>query len=291
MTSHGIDAHTRIIALIGDPVEHSKSPLIQNAALDALGLNVINVALHVRPQELTTVVAGARAAGFLGLMVTIPHKVAALQLADEIDPVAQMLGAANLLHFRSDGRTVAYNTDVYGAEQSLRDHGVDIRGTEFLVLGAGGAARGIVLHFLNAGAPRITIANRTYARALELALEAKSKTSQQPRVIEWNEAELRGASAKTDVVINTTSVGMYPNVDASPLPTSALHAWLVVFDIVYNPIETKLLREARLAGAKTIDGVGMLVYTNERAVDVCCGAKADVALMREVCVRALTDSR
>lgn len=283
-----LDARTKIIALIGDPVEHSKTPVLQNAALEALGLNVINVALRVRPEELTAAVAGARAAGFLGLMVTIPHKVAVLQLADEVDPLALMLGAANLLHFRDDGMTIAYNSDVHGAEQSLRDCGVEFRGTKFLVLGAGGAARGIVLHLLNEGASQVTIANRTHARAVELVTEAKSKAPQSPQVVEWNEVALRDAAAGVEVVINATSVGMHPNVNDSPLPASALRPGLIVFDLVYNPLETKLLREARAAGAATIDGVSMLVYTNERAVEVCCGAKADGALMRDVCRRALS---
>ncbi len=286
LVPRAIDAHTKLIALIGDPVEHSKSPVLQNAALEQLGLNVVNVALRVRVADLSAFVVGAKAAGFLGLMVTIPHKAAALLLADERDPLADLLGAANLLHFRGDGATVAYNTDVGGAEQALRDHGLSVRGTRFLVLGAGGAAHGLVLHFLHEGG-QVALANRTRARAETLADEAVAKLGVRPQVIDWSNESLATAAAEAEVVINTTAVGMRPNLDESPLPVAALRPGMTVFDLVYNPLETRLLREARAAGAAALDGVGMLVYTNQRAVQICCGESPDVALMRAVCVESL----
>ena len=282
-----INAATKFIALIGDPIEHSMTPIIQNAALEQLNVNVRNIAFRVTPDKLEDAVRGARALGILGLMVTIPHKEAIVRIADELDSLATLIGSANLIHFTDDG-IKAYNTDGYGASQSLKDAGVSVQGKTVVIIGAGGAGRCLCFQMALDGAAQIHLFNRTPARAERVAAEVRGKLNYEaitPHPLD--DEQLRATLAHAQVLINATSVGMHPNEDATPVPLDALHANLTVFDIVYNPLETKLLKSARAVGAKTVDGVGMLVYTNVRAVEVCIGVTPSFELMRSKCIEEL----
>jgi len=284
-----LDAATRYIAIIGDPIEHSMTPLVQNAALCEMGVNVRNIAFRVAPKDLATVVAGARAAGLLGLMVTIPHKVAALSLVDEVDPFGEALGAINLIHFGPDG-TRGYNTDGYAASRSLEEQGIRVAGIRVTIIGAGGAGRCLANKFALDGAASLTILNRTEARARALADEVTRQTNVHAQSGPLTFDALAAALAGPGLLVNTTSVGMSPRTDESPVPAELLHPDLAVYVIVYNPVETRLLREASAVGCKTADGVGMLVYTNERAVQTCLGKDPPVTTMMSVCRRALAAS-
>ncbi|MCS6862487.1 MAG: shikimate dehydrogenase, partial [Abditibacteriales bacterium] len=232
-------------------------------------------------------VAGARALGMLGLMVTIPHKVAIMQCLDEVDAFGKMMGTVNLVHFHPERGAVGYNTDGYGAIRSLLEEGVSLKDRRVVLLGGGGAARCLAQKLCLEGAAHLTILNRTLSRAEEIAAETERNTGVQPTVLALTDDNLRRVLPAADLLVNATSVGMHPHEDATPVPADALHKDLVVFDIVYNPLETVLLRDARRAGAKTVDGVGMLVYTNELAVQTCTGLTPDVQLMRQVCVAEL----
>jgi shikimate dehydrogenase len=282
-----LNASTQFIAIIGDPIEHSMTPVIQNAALRELGVNVANVAFRVKPKNLREAVTGARALKILGLMVTIPHKVAIMQYLDEVDAFGKMMGSVNLVHFHPERGAVGYNTDGYGAARSLSEEDVDLKDSHVVLLGGGGAARCLAQKLCLEGAAQLTILNRTLSRAEEIAAETKRNTDVQPAVTELNEENLRRVLPEANLLVNATSVGMYPNENETPVPADALHADLVVFDIVYNPLETVLLRDARRAGAKTVDGVGMLVYTNELAVQTCTGLTPNVQTMRRVCMEEL----
>lgn len=282
-----LNASTQFIAIIGDPIEHSMTPVIQNAALCELGVNVANVAFRVKPENLREAVTGARALGILGLMVTIPHKVAIMQCLDEVDAFGKMMGTVNLVHFHPERGAVGYNTDGYGAARSLSEEGVRLKDSRVVLLGGGGAARCLAQKFCLEGAAQLMILNRTVSRAEEIAAETKRNTGVNPIVLELTDDNLRRVLPEANLLVNSTSVGMHPNEDATPVPADVLHRDLVVFDIVYNPLETVLLRDARRAGAKTVDGVGMLVYTNELAVQTCTGLTPDVQLMRRVCVEEL----
>ncbi len=285
-----INASTKFIAIVGDPIEHSMTPVIQNAALEALGVNVRNIAFRVRREDFTEAVKGAMALGMLGLMVTIPHKEAAASIADELDWLAQLTGSANLLHFKG-GTIVGYNTDGYGASQSLKDAGVDVSGKRIAIIGAGGAGRCLCFQMLLDGARCVHMFNRTLERAIRVRDEVKEKLScERVHVHELNREELKEVLRDVDILINATSVGMHPNEDETPVPADCLHSGLTVFDIVYNPLETRLLREAKLVGAKTIDGVSMLVYTNVRAIEVCLKLTPSFELMRQRCIEALKGS-
>jgi len=281
-----INAATRYIALIGDPVEHSMTPVLQNAALDELGVNLRNVAFRVAPDQLREAVYGARALGILGLMVTIPHKEAVMEFCDEVDRFGELMGAVNLLHF-SGTSIVGYNTDGYGASQSLADAGIPVKGSRILVIGAGGAGRCLAHRFCLDGAAQVALLNRTVSRAEAIRDEIRTKQGKTIHIGPLTPEGLETAMQTAQVVVNATSVGMYPHTDSSPVPA---HLWRpdhIAFDIVYNPLETRFLADARKAGAVTVDGVGMLVYTNEKAIEICAGFHPSIDTMREACIQAL----
>jgi shikimate dehydrogenase len=281
-----ISSHTRTLAIIGDPVEHSLTPRIQNAAWRTIGADIVNVAYRVSPQNLAEAVHGARALGLLGLMVTIPHKERVLELCDELDASAQLMGAANLLHFRTDGKTVGYSSDGWAAVKSLGEEGVDVRGARIAILGGGGAARSLALTFANEGAAVIHVLNRTVERAQKIVDEV-AVFDTQAQAASLDEETLREVLPQTDLLVNATSVGMHPREDESPLPPRVLDAHLAVYDIVYNPLETRLLKEARHDGCKVVDGLGMLIYTNVFAAQTCVQQEISATVMREEALCAL----
>lgn len=285
-----IDARTKIIALVGDPIEHSLTPRIQNVALKQLGLNVRNIAFRVPKGLLREVVKGFKIAGVLGVMVTIPHKEDAFKLADERDKFAELMGSANLLVFR-DGRTIAYSTDGYAASRSLKEAGIDLKGKSVAIVGTGGAGRALAFQFALDGAQKLLLFNRTVERAKTLSKELKRKLGfNSVQVFPHDPDLLRSELKNCDLVVNATSVGMHPNETETPIPANALHSGLVVFDIVYNPVQTRLLEEAKRKGCKIVDGVPMLVYTNEKAIELCLSVKVTdelVHLMLRTCYSAL----
>jgi shikimate dehydrogenase len=281
-----ISSHTQTLAIIGDPIEHSLTPHIQNAAWRAIGADIVNVAFRVSPHNLAEAVHGARALGLLGLMVTIPHKERVLELCDELDASAQLMGAANLLHFRTDGKIVGYSSDGWAAVKSLSEEGVDVRGARIAILGGGGAARSLALTFANEGAAGIRVLNRTRERAQKIVDEV-AVFNTQAQAASLDKATLREVLPQTDLLVNATSVGMHPHEDESPLPPRVLDTHLAVYDIVYNPLETRLLKEARAAGCKAVDGLGMLIYTNVFAAHICAQQEISASIMREEALRAL----
>lgn len=282
-----ISAHTRQISIIGSPIEHSFTPRIQNEALREIGADIVNTAFHVRPENLEKAVRGAQALGMLGLMVTIPHKENVLALCEELDQSAQDMGAANLLHFHPDGKIIGYSSDGWAAIKSLEENEVIVQGAKISILGGGGAARSLALTFARAGAKSITLWNRTIERAERIADEINQLGEPCTASIQ----PLGFTVTDCDLLVNTTSVGMHPHDSESPVPAHLLGSNIAVYDIVYNPLETCLLRDAKSAGAKTIDGLGMLIYTNVRAVQICAGLEISAATMRAEALRALAEKQ
>lgn len=277
-----ISAHTRALAILGDPIEHSITPRIQNVALQAIGADLVNLAFRVAPQNLETAVRGAQNLGFLGLMITIPHKEAVLSLCDGLHPSARVMGAANLLQFRADGQIIGHSSDGWAAIKSLEEEGVSVKNKNVAVLGGGGAARSLALTFALEGAAHVVILNRTVSRA-QLIAEEVEKLGVRASSGEISAKNLRDC----EVLVNATSVGMTPQIEATPLEKPLLRPEMAVYDIVYNPLETRLLREARKIGAQAVDGLGMLIYTNVYAVQVCAGLEISAATMRAEALRAL----
>jgi len=271
MNNRKITASTKLCAIIGNPIGHSLSPLVHNAAFEHLGLDCVFLAFEV--EHLQEAVKGIAALGFKGVSVTIPHKVGVMDYLDEIEPVAQRIGAVNTIVNR-DGRLVGYNTDWIGAMKAL-EHRIDLRGKTAVVLGAGGAARAIAFGLKERGAEPV-ILNRTVARAEVLASGLKCRFGP----IELIE------KLSFDLVINATSVGMSPRAESTPLNKAVLKNMLV-FDTVYNPMKTRLIREAEERGCPTVRGLEMFVNQAAMQFELWTGQKAPLDLMRSVAAQEL----
>jgi len=273
-----LDSHTVMYGVFGDPVRHSKSPVMLNRAFREAGINGAYAAFHILPGTLEDAVRGIRALGFRGINVTIPHKEEVMLYLDEIDPDARAIGAVNTIV--NDGGTLrGYNTDGIGYIRSLKEEtGLSLRGRNVLMIGAGGAARG-VLHAISREEPAvIRIANRTPEKAERLARGLSGYAQ-----IETVPYDARGEAAEeADLVVNNTSVGMFPHVDETPLDARFIRAGAVASDLVYNPLITRFLREAKTAGARIHSGIGMFIYQGAYAFEYWTGKPAPIAAMREV---------
>ncbi len=263
----------KLFGVLGDPVSHSLSPAMHNAAFRALGMDCEYHAFRVSPESLHDAIYGARALGFGGLNLTIPLKEKALETVKPTE-LTKQIGAVNTVDFKNG--IVGYNTDGLGAKMALEDSGVNVRGKNVLLLGAGGAARAIAFQLASDGA-NVTIANRTPGRAIALAKDVgrvgKARAS--------GFGELKNLVQNSDILINSTAVGMSPGISETLVTSDMMHSNLVVFDIVYNPINTMLLAEAKKAGAKTIDGVMMLVYQGAEAFKTWTGKTPPVDVMEK----------
>ena len=282
-----VSGKTKICALIGDPVEHTMSPVMHNAAFKKLGLDYIYIPFRVRAEELARAVDGMRALSMRGFNVTIPHKVTIIPMLDGIDPIAEKIGAVNTV-VNDDGELTGYNTDATGFLQALLEQGMEPGGKDVVVLGAGGASRAIS-YILAERDARLTVLNRQLEIdwAVELARRIHEDLGKDVRVFELGSENLAVALEGAAILINATSVGMSPNSEESPVPAELLKSDLVVFDIVYNPIRTKLLREAEAAGARTGSGVDMLAWQGALAFEKWVGQPAPLDLMREEDIKAL----
>lgn len=284
-----ISGDTKICALIGDPVEHSLSPHIQNAAFRHLNLNFVYVAFRVTKENVERALQGARALGIKGLNVTMPLKTAVVAHLDELAPDAEKMGAVNTI-LNDDGRLIGYNTDGLGAIEALKAHGQNPAGKNIIVLGAGGAARAVAFSLCEE-ANTISILNRTVEKAKNLAEELSKIFGKTVRYGRLDYETLAEEVENADILINATSLGMAPNENETPVNVKLLHRNLTVFDLVYNPLETRLLREAKAVGAKTVDGLSMLVYQGALSFEIWTGKKAPVNVMMKACRESLENLR
>jgi len=282
-----ISGKTRLCGLIGDPVEHTMSPVMHNAAFRETGIDYLYVPFRVKKEELDKAIEGMRALNIKGLNVTIPHKVAVLQLLDKLDPLAEKIGAVNTI-VNDDGVLSGYNTDATGFLQALLEREIEPKGKNVVILGAGGASRAISFILADRGA-HLVILNRLLELdwAEELAKRISQIFSRKVEALELNKENLTRVLEKTDILVNATSMGMSPNIDETPVTADLLKPGLIVYDIVYNPAKTRLLREAEAAGAKTIGGVDMLVWQGALAFEKWTGRKAPVELMKEEAIKLL----
>lgn len=281
-----MDSRTGLFALIGDPVEHSKSPDMMNAALREMQLPDVYLAFKVEPSCLKDAVAGFRALGVKGWNVTIPHKVAIMDNLDMIDETAQAIGAVNTVVYEN-GKWVGYNTDGPGYLRSLEEEwSLPFSSLNVVIVGAGGAARAVGYTLAKAGVPHITVLNRTLSKAEALGRHLSSLT--QLEAYSLNEG--RKAIGKADLIINTTSVGMAPKVHETPIPVEWIGQGQYVSDLIYHPRETMLLRGAKARGAQVQSGLGMLVYQAAIAFEKWTGKEAPVPLMKQVLSASLKDT-
>ncbi|MEY8746805.1 shikimate dehydrogenase [Bacillales bacterium AN1005] len=268
-----------LLGVMGDPIAHSKSPAMHNAALKAAEVNGIYMPLHVHPEQLQAAVRGIVALGYRGVNVTIPHKEQVMSYLDEIDESARLIGAVNTI-VNKDGKLIGYNTDGIGYVRSLKEEAVpDLAGKRIAVLGAGGAARGVIYALALEKPERIHILNRTAERAIELASDLRAHGLGEITGSGMTEAAAVLASA--DIVINTTAAGMHPHVDDVPVDPALIRVDAAVSDLIYNPLETRLLRESRLRGCTVHGGLGMFVYQGAVAFEHWFGIQAPVETMRQ----------
>ena len=282
-----ISGKTRVCGVIGDPIEHTMSPVMHNAAFKELGLDYLYVPLRVKREELGKAVESVRALNIRGLNVTLPHKVAIISFLDELDPLARKIGAVNTI-VNDDGVLTGYNTDATGFLQALLEGEVEPKEKKVVILGAGGASRAISFILAERDA-YLVILNRLLELdwAEELAQRVSKVFAKEVKALELNEKNLEMVLEGADILINATSVGMSPDVDKTPVPAKLLKPGLIVFDIVYNPIKTRLLKEAETAGAQSIGGLDMLAWQGAIAFEKWTGRKAPLDLMKKEAIKAL----
>lgn len=277
----------QVLGVIGHPIDHSLSPQMHNAAFQAVGRDALYVPLLVKPDAVQTALAGAKALHFFGLNVTVPHKQSVIPFMDQLTPEAQAVGSVNTIRFEGH-RMYGHSTDGAGFRAALEHELVkDVAGATVLVLGAGGAARAIAAELSRCGA-EVLIANRTKEKATALA----SEFSQGERCgMSLDPHELRREMDAVNIVVNTTTVGMHDSQDESPIPRDLLREDLRVVDIIYNPQETKLLREAASMGCRVQNGIGMLVWQAAKSWEFWWGVSPPTAVMEEAVRTALQSTR
>ena len=252
-----ITGKTKVVAVIGNPIEHSLSPPMHNAAYKQMGMDYVYVAFKIEKDNLSHLIESAKTMGLVGLNVTIPYKTDIIEYLDEVDDTARRINAVNTIRFK-DGMAKGYNTDGTGAVKSIEKY-TELKNKKVLVLGAGGASKAITFTLLNHGINSLTIANRSRDNAIQLIDNLKKQTG----FDKINYVDIEQADTildSVDIIINTTPIGMYPNVDAdTPIKTEKINENHVVMDIIYNPLETKLLKNAKDNGATTISGTNMLI--------------------------------
>jgi len=281
-----ISGRTKLCCVIGDPVEHSLSPVMHNAAFKELHLDFVYLAFTVRKDELRNAIAGARSLQVHGLNVTMPHKTAIMKYLDEIDPTAKSIGAINTI-LNTEGRLVGYITDGVGALKALKENGVSLEEKKLLLLGAGGAAKAIAFHAAQE-VEELKILNRTAQKAKELAEALHKKFDKRISGNSLSSEIIKKELEDTDILVNATSVGMHPNVSQSLVDSSWLRPNLCVMDIIYNPLETKLAKDAKSVGAKVISGIEMLVYQGATSFEIWTNHPAPVKVMKEAVLNKLS---
>ncbi|WP_407379614.1 shikimate dehydrogenase [Methanobrevibacter sp.] len=276
-----IKGSTNVVGLIGHPVEHSFSPPMHNAAFKKLDMDYVYTAFDVNTEDLGNAIKGAEALNIKGFNVTIPHKIEVMKHLNEIDEVAKLIGAVNTIDFKD---LKGYNTDGIGAIKAIEEV-TSVKNKNVVVAGAGGASRAISFYLAEYGVDNLTILNRNVERAQKLASDiSDSSLIDDVACDSINNMNLNDA----DILVNTTPVGMHPNVDADPIASSdQMHDDLVVFDAVYNPNETVLLRQAIEAGAKPVYGIKMLLYQGAESFEIWTGKKAPIDVMEEALMKYL----
>ena len=270
-----IKGSTNIVGLIGHPVEHSFSPPMHNAAFDALGLDWAYVAFDVNPSDLSQAIDGANSLNIKGLNVTIPHKIDVMKYLNELDEIAELIGAVNTIDFKN---LKGYNTDGIGAIKAIGEV-CDVKDKKVVVAGAGGASRAISFYLAKYGVQSLDILNRNVKKAKNLAADI-SNSKLISDVGSDSVSEISSYLKDADILIDTTPLGMDPHIDDMPVATAdAMHEDLVVFDAVYNPNETVLLKEAIEAGAKPVYGIKMLLYQGAESFEIWTGKKAPIDVM------------
>lgn len=273
----------KVYAVIGDPIAHSMSPAMHNDAFQNEKLDAEYLAFHVKPDCLEDAIKGMKALGVSGFNITIPHKEKIIPLLDDVDELAKAIGAVNTV-INKDGRLIGYNTDGIGYIKALQEeYSFELTMKKTLIIGAGGAARAIYFTLVKEGVKQVDIANRTKDRAVNLISDCPYKNSSLALTI----AEAEQKIAEYDLIIQTTSIGMSPNVDVSPLDVTNIKSTAFVSDIIYNPLKTKILSDAEQQGADIQNGIGMFAYQGAIAFQIWTGIMPETSRMKQIVLNNL----
>lgn len=275
------------LVLTGYPLDHSLSPIMQNAALSALGLNQeFHYVLHpLTEDKLNTLVESIRGGTIFGANITIPYKIKIMEHIDAVSDEGLAVGSVNTL-YKDGSKVVGFNTDVTGVIKTLGEHELDLQGSNATILGAGGSAKAVAYALAEVGIDKLEILNRTLEKAEQLASVISNQRSLKVRtgVLSLNEKSL----TDTDIIVNCTPIGMRGHSSSqSPIPESSLHEDLIVMDLVYNPLRSRLLQDAQNIGCKTINGTSILVHQGAQSLEIWTGQKAPVEVMRSAVQQAL----
>jgi shikimate dehydrogenase len=276
---------TAVYGVIGDPIAHSLSPTMQNAAFEALKLDAVFLAFKVAPAQVENALRGMRALGICGLNVTMPNKNSVISFLDEVDETAKFLGSVNTI-LNDEGKLRGFSTDGSGAHHALEQNGVTLAGKKLVLLGAGGAAKAIAFT-LSKEVEELILLNRTPAKTDALAEAINQKFHKKVTAGPLSPNAIKKSLQTADILINATSVGMHPRSSESLVKPEWLKPSLTVMDIVYNPLETKLVKDAKAAGARVISGVEMLIYQGAESFEVWTGKPAPVEVMRKAVLKQL----
>jgi shikimate dehydrogenase len=283
---------TRVLGVFGHPISHSLSPVMHNAAIRALNIDYIYVPFHVLPEKLGSAIEGVRALGIAGVNLTIPHKERVIGFLDEVDDHALAIRSVNTV-INEAGRLRGCSTDGPGFIKSAEAAWGKIDRCRALILGAGGSAKAVGFALAGIGC-EIVVANRTFERAVDLVDSLKlvlsrveGAESSSPRAVRLESEALAEEIERADLLVNTTSVGMHPDADGIPLPPDLIRPGLLVYDLVYNPLRTRLIQEAESRGAKAVNGLKMLVYQGALSFETWTGVEPPVDVMEQAALRSL----
>jgi shikimate dehydrogenase len=281
-----ISGKTQVCGVIGDPIEHTLSPTIHNAAFNHLGLDFVFLAFRVKTADLENALRGIRGLGIHGLNVTMPHKNAVTAYLDELDEAVKFLGSTNTI-LNKEGKLSGFNTDGVGALNAIRENGIELAEKKLLLLGAGGAAKAIAFT-LAKEVGELVVLNRADGKSKELAERLTRTLGKKVVGSALTLDAIADNLQDSDVLINATSVGMNPAANQSIVPPHLLRSDLTVMDIVYDPVETKLAKNAKAAGAKVISGVEMLIYQGAASFEIWTGHSAPIEVMRKAALNKLS---
>lgn len=280
-----ITGKTKVVGVIGHPIEHSMSPPMHNNAFKELNMDYVYVAFHVLPENIEKLIESCKTLDIKGLNVTIPHKTSVIPFLDEIDSTAKKIGAVNTIQFKN-GIAKGFNTDGIGAIKSIQEY-TTLEGKNVLIIGAGGASKAISFTLINENINSLVIANRSKENACNLIENIRMQCDFE----EISYVDIKDASElidDVDIIINTTPIGMYPKHEVEPpIKTDKINEKHIVMDVIYNPLETTLLKEARLNGATTINGTSMLINQGLESFKIFTGCKASYKSFEEALMEQL----
>jgi len=278
-----ITGNTRLIGVIGNPIEHSISPQLHNTINNYLGVDLVYLPFKVEKSDLESAVKGLKALNFLGFNVTIPFKKDVMKYIDENSKEALLMGAVNTVK-NIDGRLYGYNTDAEGFSRSFKEEmGTGFKDKKVVMIGAGGAARAIAVKIALEGAQKLYIVNRTLENASDIAGIVNNNIKHIAEYFRSDDKVVKEVFSESDIVINTTSVGMYPDMNKSPVKrTIKLSDKQLVYDLIYNPPNTRLLKSAAKNGCKTANGIGMLFYQGIFAYEIWTGIKLPDEFLKDI---------